>query len=141
MFLLLNRATYTHPEVAHVGFYEEELIKLGIKYTTFQLSMDSIDRAILESEDQGFAKVHVKEGTDKIIGATIVSRNAGDLISQITTMMQVGIGLQTISTVIFPYPTQAEVIRKLGDAYNKTKLTPTAKLALETLLAFRKTVF
>jgi len=113
----------------------------NIKYTTFQLSMNSIDRAILECENQGFAKVHVKEGSDKILGATIVSRNAGDLISQISTMMQTGIGLSTIATVIFPYPTQAEVIRKLGDAYNKTKLTPTAKMVLETLLAFRKSVF
>lgn len=106
--------------------------------TTFTKSFEEIDRAILDGESNGFIKIHVKEGTDKILGATIVANHAGDLISQITTLMHSNVGLQQLATVIFPYPTQAEAIRKMGDDYNRTRLTPTAKQALETLLAVRK---
>jgi pyruvate/2-oxoglutarate dehydrogenase complex dihydrolipoamide dehydrogenase (E3) component len=82
-----------------------------------------VDRAILDGEDDGFAKVHVKNGTDKIVGATIVARNAGDLISEITLAMMQGLGLSKIGGTIHPYPTQAEAIRRLGDQYSQTRLT------------------
>ncbi len=83
-----------------------------------------MDRAILDGEDGGFVKVHVKKGTDTILGATIVASHAGDMISEITLAMTHGLGLGQIGSTIHPYPTQAEAIRKLGDQFSRTRLTP-----------------
>ncbi|MEM9412723.1 MAG: FAD-dependent oxidoreductase, partial [Planctomycetota bacterium] len=121
--LLIPWATYSQPEVAHVGLYERDAKELGIEIDTYIQSFEDIDRAILEGNNEGFVKVHTRKGTDKIIGATIVSENAGDLISEITLAMKHGIGLSQISSTIHPYPTHAEAIRKIGDQFNKTKLT------------------
>ena len=127
--LLIPWGTYTSPEIAHVGKYEHELVSEGIQFNTFVQPFEHVDRAILESKDEGFVKVLTKAGTDKILGATIVAENAGDLISEISVAMQNKIGLSGIGATIHPYPTQADAIRKLGDQFNKTKLTPmTAKV-------------
>ena len=64
------------------------------------------------------------KGTDKILGATVVARHAGEMINEITLAMVAGLGLATLSQVIHPYPTQAEAIKQVGDAYNRTRLTP-----------------
>ncbi len=119
--------TYTDPEVAHVGMYAAEAEKRGVKVTTFTQELSTVDRALLDGETAGFVKVHVRAGTDKIAGATIVASHAGDLISEITTAMAAKRGLGSIANVIHPYPTQAEAIKKVGDAYNRTRLTPFAK--------------
>ena len=83
-----------------------------------------VDRAIAEGDEEGFVKIHVKRGTDKIVGATIVARNAGDLISEVSVAMAGKVGLSRLASVIHPYPTQAEAIRQIGDAYRRTRLTP-----------------
>ena len=88
--------------------------------------MNEVDRAILDSETEGFLKVHVKEGTDQIVGATMVATHAGEMISELTTAMATGIGLGKLAEVIHPYPTQAEAIRKIANQYNRTRLTPFA---------------
>ena len=80
---------------------------------------------ITDGDEAGFLKVYCKRGTDTILGATIVARHAGEMISEITTAMAAGMGLGSFSGVIHPYPTQAEGIRKAADQYNRTKLTPT----------------
>lgn len=92
---------------------------------TFKVGLDEVDRAILDGETTGFVKIHVREGSDEILGATIVAQHAGEMISEITLAIVSGVGLGKISDVIHPYPTQAEAIRKAADAYNKTRLTPT----------------
>ena len=78
-------------------------------------------------------KVHTQKGTDRILGATIVAENAGDLICEVTLAMQANLGLSKIAATIHPYPTQADAIRKLGDQFNRTKLTPTSKRILDLL--------
>ncbi|MEJ2719318.1 MAG: FAD-containing oxidoreductase, partial [Deltaproteobacteria bacterium] len=77
--------------------------------------------------EDGFVKVHVEKGKDKILGATIVAAHAGDMISEITLAMVGGMGLATLSGVIHPYPTQAEAIKQTADAYQRTRLTPFVK--------------
>ena len=69
-------------------------------------------------------RVHVRKGTDNIVGATIVAAHAGDMISNVSMAMTHGLGLGKMASTIFPYPTQAEAVRKTGDAYNRTRLTP-----------------
>jgi len=132
--LLIPWATYTSPEIAHVGMYPADAKEAGVEIDTYVQSLEHIDRAILEGSDEGFVKVHTKKGTDKIVGATIVAENAGDLISEITVAMKNKIGLSGIGSTIHPYPTQAEAIRKLGDQFNKTKLTPTSAKVLRMLM-------
>lgn len=124
--LIIPRATYTTPEVAHVGLDEHEPQESGVELDTYVQLLSEVDRAILEGAQDGFVKIHVRQGTDRILGATIVAENAGDLISVITLAMKQRIGLGKIADVIHPYPTQAEAIRKLGDQYNRSRLTPKA---------------
>ncbi|MEE8117524.1 MAG: mercuric reductase, partial [Gemmatimonadales bacterium] len=116
--------TYTDPEIAHVGMYKRDAAERGIAVDTFVKPLSEVDRALVDAEEEGFVKVHVKKGSDKILGATIVARHAGEMINEITLAMVAGVGLKTIANVIHPYPTQAEAIRHLGDAYNRTRLTP-----------------
>ena len=134
--LIIPRATYTSPEVAHVGTSLADAEQSGIAVDTYYQDLADVDRAILEGQDHGFVKVHTKKGTDTIVGATIVAENAGDLISEITVAMNAGLGLSKIGATIHPYPTQAEAIRKLGDQFNRTKLTPTNKRLLGLLRTF-----
>ncbi|MCH7995568.1 MAG: FAD-containing oxidoreductase, partial [Planctomycetes bacterium] len=110
----------------------------GIAVETFTVEMSDVDRAVLDGETDGFLKVHVKKGSDKILGATLVARHAGEMISEITLAMVSGAGLGTLAKTIHPYPTQAEVIRKAGDAYNRTRLTPRVKRVFETLMHWRR---
>jgi len=119
--------TYTDPEIAHTGMYERDAKELGIEFDIFKTELADVDRAITDGETEGFVKVLVKKRTDTILGATIVARHAGDMISEITLAMTGGIGLGAIGNVIHPYPTQAEAIKRTADAYNRTRLTPFIK--------------
>ncbi|MCH7908758.1 MAG: FAD-containing oxidoreductase, partial [Candidatus Hydrogenedentes bacterium] len=134
--LTMPWATYTDPEVAHVGLYEHEAAKKGIEIETFVQPMDAVDRAIIDGATEGFVKVHVRKGSDEIVGATIVAKHAGDLISEISVAMVNGVGLKGIGNTIHPYPTQADAIRKVADAYNKTRLTPTVARWIKRWMAF-----
>ncbi len=130
--------TYTDPEIAHVGLYPRQAERRGIAIDTWEIRMRDVDRAIAEGDEEGFLKVHCRKGTDTILGATIVARHAGEMISEITTAMVAGMGLGSFSNVIHPYPTQAEVIRKAADAYNRTKLTPTVTGLLKRWFAWTR---
>ena len=122
--------TYTDPEIAHVGMYEHDARNRGIEVETIKIMMSSVDRAITDGETEGFVKIHHQKGSDRILGATIVSSHAGEMISEITTAMVNKVGLNGLSTVIHPYPTQADAIKKAADAYRRTLLTPNTKKLL-----------
>lgn len=136
--LTIPWCTYTDPEIAHVGIYPKEAEENRIAIDTYTVDLSTVDRAILEGDDDGFLAVHTAKGKDKILGATLVARHAGEMISQITLAMNAGAGLGTISGVIHPYPTQAEVVKRAGDAYSRTRLTPTFKKLFETVLRWRR---
>ncbi len=136
--LTIPWCTYTDPEVAHVGLSEEEARKKGVDLQVFLKPLSEVDRAIVDGEEEGFVKILVKKGTDKILGATIVARHAGEMISEVTCAMVGGMGLGTLASVIHPYPTQAEAIRATGDLYNRTRLTPTVKKLFARYLAWRR---
>ena len=129
--LVIPWATYTSPELAHVGLSEKEAQERGVAIDTFRQDLEHVDRAILEGTTDGFVKIHVAQGSDKIVGATIVAENAGDMIGSISIAMTHGVGLGKIASSIHPYPTQGEAIRKVGDAYNRTKLKPWVKKAFK----------
>jgi pyruvate/2-oxoglutarate dehydrogenase complex dihydrolipoamide dehydrogenase (E3) component len=125
--LTIPWCTYTEPEIAHVGLYAQQAREQGVEVDTFTRELAAVDRAMLAGRTKGLVRVHVRKGSDKITGATIVASNAGDMIAEITLAMTHGLGLKQIANTIHPYPTQAEAIRQVGDAYNRTRLTPFAK--------------
>lgn len=125
--LTIPWTTFTDPEIAHVGMYERDAREREIPVETFVRPLSEVDRAIIDGENEGFVKVHVLRGTDRILGATIVARHAGEMVSEISLAMVNGLGLKAIANVIHPYPTQAEAIKQVSDMYNRTRLTPGVK--------------
>jgi pyruvate/2-oxoglutarate dehydrogenase complex dihydrolipoamide dehydrogenase (E3) component len=135
--LVIPWCTYTDPEVAHVGLYEAEARAKGVETETITVPLADVDRALLDGEKEGFARVHLRKGSDRILGATIVARHAGDMAGELCLAMTNGLGLSDIGRTIHPYPTQGEVTRKLADAWNRSRLTPRAKKMLDLWFRFR----
>lgn len=130
--------TFTDPEIAHVGLNEEDAAERGIPVTTFVQELRDVDRARLDGEAEGLVKVHVRRGTDRIVGATIVARRAGEMISELTLAMVGGLGLKTIGGTIHPYPTQAEAVKRVADRHARTRLTPMVKQLMGAWLAWTR---
>ena len=126
--------TYSDPELAHVGLNETEAEQEGLRIDTYKTDMASVDRAVLDGDAEGFVKIHCKRGTDAILGATIVGRHAGEMLSEVTLAMSAGLGLKAIAGTIHPFPTQAEGVRKTADAYQRSRLTPGLKRLLKGIL-------
>lgn len=136
--LIMPWCTYTDPEVAHVGLSEKEAQEQAIPLRTFVQQLDEVDRAVLDGATEGFVKVHVRGGTDQILGATVVAPHAGDIISELTLAMVGRLGLNTLARTIHPYPTQAEAIKKVADAYSRTRLSPWIKRILDKWLTWTR---
>ncbi len=116
--------TYTDPEIAHVGLSEAEARQRGIAVATYTQELAEVDRAVLDGETDGFVKLHVRQGSDRIVGATVVASHAGEIISELTAAIAAGIGLGRLADVIHPYPTQADAIRRAAGLYTRSRLTP-----------------
>jgi len=150
--LTIPWCTYTDPEIGHVGKYPHELEESGVAFRTFTVPFADVDRAVADSEPEGFVKVHVEEkgngilgatvvnrhAGNGILGATVVNRHAGDMIGEFAVAMAGKVGLGTVAGAIHPYPTQAEAIKKAGDAYSRTRLTPFVAGLLGRWLAWRR---
>jgi pyruvate/2-oxoglutarate dehydrogenase complex dihydrolipoamide dehydrogenase (E3) component len=125
--LTIPWCTYTDPEIAHVGLYVREAQQQGISVNTFTILMHDVFRAVTDGDENGFLKIHVKQGSDKILGATVVARHAGEMINGLSLAITSGIGLRELGRVIHAYPTQVEAIKMAADAYRRTLLTPRLK--------------
>ncbi|HIJ96872.1 MAG TPA: mercuric reductase [Desulfuromonadales bacterium] len=136
--LTIPWCTYTDPEIAHVGMYERDARAKGIEVTTLTVPLSNIDRALLDGETEGFARVHLKKGTGRILGATLVARHAGEMINEFSLAITNGLEISAIGKTIHPYPTQAEVMKRLADAYNRTRLTPLVKGLLGRWLKWQR---
>ena len=136
--LVIPWCTYTDPEIAHVGYYEKDAMAAGFECGTITESLEHVDRAILDGESDGFGRVHYDKKSAKILGGTIVARHAGEMIGELTLAITAKQKLGVLSSTIHSYPTQAEVLRKIGDNYMRTKLTPTVKRIFTKWLAWRR---
>ncbi|MES1211054.1 MAG: FAD-dependent oxidoreductase, partial [Acidobacteriota bacterium] len=125
--LTIPWCTYTSPEVAHVGLSETDARRKGIEVDTLTVPLSTVDRAILDGDDHGFLRLHLEKGKDRILGATLVAEHAGDMIGELCLAITHNIGLGKIASVIHPYPTQGEIVKKAADQWRRTKLTPTVK--------------
>jgi len=136
--LVIPWCTYTDPEIAHVGMYEKDAEAKNIEMDTFTRNFKDVDRAIVDGEEAGFIKIHVKKGKDKILGATIVARHAGEMISEITLAMVAGRGLKTLVNVIHPYPTLTDAFKQVAGQYYADKLTPFLRRLLERWFRWKR---
>ena len=136
--LNIPRVTYTDPEVSQVGMNEVELGREKVSFRTYRQNFSEVDRAIVEGGTRGFVKIHVVGREGRIVGATIVGSHAGEMISEISVAMKGGVGLGKLASVIHPYPTLAEAIRRCGDAWNRDRLTPGLKKLLAAMLNWQR---
>ncbi len=136
--LVMPWCTYTDPEVAHVGLYAHEAAERGVEIDTFHVPLQQVNRAVADGEAEGFVKVHVKKGSDRILGATIVASHAGEMLSEVTLAMQNNLGLNAILGTIHPYPTQAEGIKRAAGLYARSRATPTVAKLLNAWMGFRR---
>ncbi len=136
--LIMPWCTFTEPEIAHVGMYEKDATAKGFEVETYTLKLSEVDRAVLDGQEDGFARIHIQKGTDTILGATIVAARAGDLITEISVAMKAGAGAKAIAATIHPYPTQAEAIKKAVNLWRKAHFSPRTKNALIRLFAWMR---
>ena len=136
--LVIPWTTYTDPEIAHVGLYQQEARQRGLKLQTLTVSLAEIDRAVLDGEPEGFARLHVDAKSGHILGATAVARHAGEMIAEVVLAMTEKARVGALSRTIHPYPTEAEVWKRLGDSYQRTRLTPGVLRFFRRLLAWRR---
>ena len=128
--LVIPWVTYTSPELAHVGWSARDATAAGVEVDTITVPLHEVDRAVLDGQDEGLLRVHLRRGSDRIVGATLVAEQAGDMIGEIVLAMTAGLGLGKIGATVHPYPTQSEVFRKAADVWRRTRLTPRARAAL-----------
>jgi pyruvate/2-oxoglutarate dehydrogenase complex dihydrolipoamide dehydrogenase (E3) component len=112
-------ATFIEPEVARVGLNEQEATEKGIAHEVTRYGIDDLDRAIADSEANGFVKVLTVPGKDRILGVTIVGTHAGDLLAEYVLAMKHGLGLNKILGTLHTYPTLAEANKYAAGEWKK----------------------
>lgn len=135
--LVVPWTTYTNPEVAHVGLTPAAAAEQRIEITSYREDLSHVDRAILDGEEEGFAVVHCRKGTGKVVGGTIVAAHAGEMIGELSLLMTRQLPLSALASTIHCYPTQVEVLKRIGDQYNKSRLTPSVAGLLKRILRWR----
>lgn len=122
--LVIPRCTYTDPEIAHVGLTAAEAQAQGIPIDSYRVALSDVDRAVLDGEDEGFAEVHTRRGGGRVVGCTIVAAHAGEMIGEMSLLMTNKLPLAALGRTIHCYPTQVEALKRVADAYARTRLTP-----------------
>ena len=130
--LVVPWCTYTQPEVAHVGISWQSMRDSREPTESLTIPFREVDRGRLDGNEDGFLRVHLRKGSDRIVAATLVSERAGDTIAQLSMAMSQQLGLGAVGETIFPYPTESEAIRKAADAWRRQKLTPRAARLFQT---------
>ena len=115
--LLIPWCTYCDPEIAHIGMHVREARRRAIAVRSFTIMMHDVDRAITDGQENGFVKIHVRRGTDEILGATVVAAHAGEMINELSVIMSAGIGMRRLSGILHTYPAQSGAIRLAALAF------------------------
>ncbi|HYG47627.1 MAG TPA: FAD-dependent oxidoreductase [Allosphingosinicella sp.] len=118
-YRVLPWVTFTDPEVAHVGHNELSAREAGIEYEVVRYELDHLDRALAEGAGRGFVKLLVEPGKDRLLGATIVATQAGELIAELVLAMKHGLGLNKLLATIHAYPTLAEANKYAAGEWKK----------------------
>ena len=115
--LMIPWCTYCDPEIAHIGLHVWEARRQSIPIKSYTVMMHDVDRAITDGAEVGFLKIHVGEGTDQILGATIVASRASELVNEMSVIMSAGISMNDLANVIHTYPAQSGAIMLAALAY------------------------
>ncbi len=125
--LVVPRCTYTSPELAHVGLDRAEARRRGLAVEMIDVPLGENHRAMIDGEGEGLLRVLLRRGKDRVLGATVVSSGAGDLIAPLSLAVTHGVGLSRFASTILPYPTRAEALRKAANQWRATRFTPLAQ--------------
>jgi pyruvate/2-oxoglutarate dehydrogenase complex dihydrolipoamide dehydrogenase (E3) component len=136
--LVVPWCTYTTPEVARVGASRRELDAAERPYDALRVEFGELDRGRTDDGGDGYAEALVERGGDRLLGATIVGKDAGEQLAPLVLMMTAGLGLGALGSLVLPYPTRSEYLRRLADAWNRRRLTPRAARLLAGWLSFRR---
>lgn len=131
-------ATFTSPEVARVGINETEARAEGVDFEVTTYDISRLDRALADEETLGVVKVITPKGKDKILGVTIVSDHAGDLLAEYVLAMKHGLGLGKILGTIHTYPTLAEMNKFAASEWRKAHKPDWALDLLEKFFDWRR---
>ena len=136
--LVIPNCTYTDPEVAQIGLTPAEAAKQGIPIDSYRQDLAGVDRAVLDGTTTGFAVLHTRKGKPQVVGATVVAPHAGEMISEVSLLMTKRLPISALADTVHCYPTQVEMLKRIGDAYNRTKLTPLVASLFRKLLRWRR---
>ncbi len=115
--IVAPRCTYCDPEIAHIGMHIWDAHRQSIPVHTYTILMQDVDRAITDGRDEGFLKIHVRAGTDQIIGASIVASRASEMINEMAIIMHAKVGMRALAQIKHTYPSQSDAIRLAARAY------------------------
>ncbi len=136
--LVIPWCTYTDPEIAHVGLHEHEARERGLDVATITVPLAEVDRAVLDGDAEGFARLHAERRSGRILGATLVAGHAGEMIGELALAITARLGLGTLAATLHPYPTQAEAWKRAADAWNRGRLTPRVRGFLRRVLSLTR---
>ena len=109
---------YTHPEIAWVGKTEDQLKASGEKYNVGMFPFAANGRAMAGADTDGFVKIVADAESDRILGASVIGPNAGDLCQQIVIAMEFGSSAEDIGMMVFSHPTVSEAVHEAALAVN-----------------------
>ena len=125
--LVIPRCTFTDPELAQIGPTRAELEREGATFDSYRVAYNEMDRGKTQGDRHGYVEIFTARGGSRILGATIVGRDAGEQIASVCQAMANGLGVDGFGKAVLPYPTRAETLRRVADQYNRRRLTPTAQ--------------
>lgn len=109
---LIPGVVYTWPEVAAVGYTEQELKDKGIEYKSGQFSMRALGRSRASMDTAGFVKILAGKSTDEVLGVHMVCARAADLIMEAVTAMEYRASAEDIARICHPHPTYSEAVKE-----------------------------
>jgi pyruvate/2-oxoglutarate dehydrogenase complex dihydrolipoamide dehydrogenase (E3) component len=115
--LLIPRCAYCNPEIAQIGLHSWQARERGIPIKSYTVMMADVDRAITDDGTQGFVKVYVRDGSDEIVGATIVADRASDMINELSVIMNARVGMRRLADILHTYPAQSCAIQMAAQAF------------------------
>lgn len=122
--LVVPRCVYTKPEIAHVGQTARQLDERGVSYDRYRVDWAELDRGVTDDAADGYVQLLTPQNSGLILGATLVGRDAGEQLAPVMLLMSSGRGLESVGSLVLPYPTRSEYLRRLADAHARKRLTP-----------------
>ena len=130
----ISWCTYSDPELAHVGAWEDQLKNRDVRYEVYKLPYSDVDRAVTESESTGLIKVFVKARTGVVLGTAILGARAGEMIAQFALAIRYKLTMAQLAATILPYPTYASGVKRVAEEWTESRKIATGMRALRRAL-------